>query len=1186
MKYYSLVVLLFLTVTTIAQEIEHTHRKEYAFIENKGQWDKNILFKSQIDAGNLWVQQGKIVYHLQDYSKLEKAHLGKSKDKNTDFTQHVLHQNFIGANVVTEIEKRQASKHYYNYFLGKDQTKWASNVKSYEEATLKNYFNAIDLRIIEQASQLKYEFVVQAHANPALIRWSYAGYDNIEITKSGNLSVSTKMGAIIEKSPEAYQIIAGKIVSVPCAFELKDRIVSFKLGEYAKDIELIIDPVLVFATYCGSVTDNFGMTATYGYDATAFSGGTIYGNQYPTPDNAAYDVNSNFTVANVAGSVTTDAFISHYSADGQTMIWTTFLGGGDNTQGTETVHSLICDKLNNVYVYGATSSVDFPIVGGVQSTHGGGSLLQILFNGSNFGTQGTDIYIAKISANGYNLLGSTYMGGAQNDGVNYKVSSGSYSSVSAYDSLTSNYGDQFRGEIMLDQNNNVLVASCSRSTNFPVLNAFQPANAGQQDGVVFKLNNNLSSLLWSSYYGGSNNDACYSVKVDSSYNIVFAGGTSSNNLSNTVGGLHPAYLGGISDGFVVKMNSVALTLIQATYIGTASYDQTMFVEIDRNDNVFLLGQSGAGTYPIINSPYSVPNSGQYIVKLNPSLTVALNSTVFGNGNGQINISPSAFLVDICGNMYVSGWGANLLQNVPLSGMPVTANAFQLTPANGFDFYLFVLDRDFTNLLYGSYLGGAAAREHVDGGTSRFDKNGVVYQSVCGGCGGNSDFPTTLNAWSNTNLSSNCNNLVFKFDFELIPNAQFVLDNASGCAPLTVVFDNNSTANDTFLWDFGNGETTSLIFNPTVIYTNPGSYIVNLYVTDGVCMLTDTAQITINVSPAVQVNAGLDVFLCSPTNVILTANSFGTATNFTWSTSPSFVPVLNPNPLDSVITVNPVVTTTYYVFVGDVYCNAIDSVTIILAVDAITLTGLDTICIGQTNVITAVNSSALGVVSYDWSPNSAIVSGDGTAAITTNLVSSQWIYCTTVFTNGCIILDSIYIGVQTINPALFSASASEYEVPEGQTVTLFSTPAGYSYSWTPTQGVANPTQQNTDAIVDQTTTYTVTFTSGACQVQKSVLIKTYPFVCGSPYFFIPNAFSPNGDGENDLLRVRGLIVKELLLRVFDRWGELVFETTDRDGTWDGTYKGKKLDPDVYDYYLKVTCIDEQVSIVKGNITLIR
>ena len=86
--------------------------------------------------------------------------------------------------------------------------------------------------------------------------------------------------------------------------------------------------------------------------------------------------------------------------------------------------------------------------------------------------------------------------------------------------------------------------------------------------------------------------------------------------------------------------------------------------------------------------------------------------------------------------------------------------------------------------------------------------------------------------------------------------------------------------------------------------------------------------------------------------------------------------------------------------------------------------------------------------------------------------------------------------------------------------------------------------------------------------------------------LPNVFSPNGDGENDLLFVRGTLIKEMLFRIYDRWGELIFESRDRFTGWDGNFRGKQMDPDVYDYYLQVTCVDDVETIIKGNITLIR
>jgi gliding motility-associated-like protein len=1187
MKLFILTIFSCIFTGIFAQEIEHQHSIHHAFIENKGQWDKNILFKTHFQGGNLWVQQGKLLFHLQDYSHFQKAHGNPLYTENSNiFKQDVVHLNFAGANEITAIAKGKPTAEYYNYFIGNNKSKWASDVHGYNEATLMNLYNGIDLKLIEEQEQLKYEFHVAPLANPALIQLDYAGQQKIAIDKEGNLIVTSKLGNIKENKPFAYQIVNGKIKNINCAFEIVDNKVRFKLGNYDSKIPLVIDPILVFATYSGSVTDNFGMTATYGYDATAYSAGTIYGNAYPTPDNNAYDVNSNFTVQNVVNSVTTDAFVSKYSQDGTTMIWTTFLGGGDDTQGTETSNSLICDKQNNLYIYGVTSSTDFPIQGGYQSTHGGGTSLLISSNGANFGLTGTDIYVAKFSANGQNLMASTYMGGSLNDGVNYNIFGGNYP-ASNYDSLTSNYGDQFRGEIMLDSNNNVLVASCSRSTNFPTLNAVQPSNAGMQDGVVFKLNNTLSNLMFSTYIGGSNNDACYSIKIDSSYNMVFSGGTCSPNLPATSGAWQNAYNGGKADGFVGKLNPSGTILQRISYIGTTNYDQAFFVEIDRNDNIFLLGQSKGGAFPILNAAFSNPSSGQFIAKLSPNLTTLLNSTVFGNGNTNINISPSAFLVDYCGNIYVSGWGANLLQNTALTGMSVTADAFQPTPPNGFDFYLMVINRTFSTLLYGSYLGGNQAREHVDGGTSRFDKNGIVYQSVCGGCGGVSDFPTTTNAWSNNNLSSNCNNIIFKFDFEITPQAQFTADQTSGCAALEITFDNTSTTTDSFLWDYGNGNVDSTTINPTITYIHPGVYDVYLYVTDSICLITDTALVTITVFDSLQIDVPNTIQLCTPVEISLTGNSFGTADQFIWSSNNQFTDQLNTSLNDSTLTITPQGSTVYYFQVANADCSIYDSVIVEFTSSSLLFTGDTTLCAGEQTQITVTNQNPSINFTYSWSPNSIIASQPNATTVIVNPPTTQYLYITASASNGCLIEDSILITASNLGNIPVVATASEYIVIEGTTVTLTGTPsAGYTTTWTPITGVTNPSIAQTTANMTTTTLFNYTVTDGICTKSDTVLVKVLEFVCGDPFIFIPNAFSPNKDGNNDILYVRGILVDQMTFRVFDRWGEMVFESTSPSVGWDGSFKGKLCDPDVYDYYLDVTCIDGQKNLIKGNITLLK
>ncbi len=1225
MKQIQYFICLFLILQNVAlsQDIEYEHSIHHAFIENKGQWDENVLFQSKFKGGNLWIQQNKFVFHLQDFSATHAAHAGNKSDvPNKGNRQTVVHLNFVGSKKVEEIQKFNSTKSYYNYFLGNVKEKWASDVHGYSEANLVSLYDGIDLKLIENQEDLKYEFHVKPQINPNQILLEYSGQKNVEIDKNGNLIVSTDLGNIIENKPYSYQIINGKVIEVKCEFVLLNNQVSFKVGKYDLEAELIIDPALIFATYSGSVSDNFGMTATYAHNGDAYSGGTVFGNAYPTPDNGAFNVSSNFTLPNwvfngidYTGYGIVDVFISKYSSDGTLMLWTSFIGGGDDIQGTETVHSLISDVNDNICFFGATSSVNFPTTAGCfQNTHAGGSPnFNLVANGAFFTDQGTDIYVSKLSSNGHTLMASTYVGGTKNDGVNYRESATLYSTapflsvygnLSDYDSLTSNYGDTYRGEIMLDSIGNCIIASSTHSINFPVLNAFQPSNSGQQDGVLFKMTANLTSMIWSSYFGGSKNDGCYSVKIDSSYNVVFSGGTCSNNLTNTSGKWQSSYNGGSSDGFVGKLSPNGTTLSGVSYIGSTYYDQAYFVEIDRNDNVFLLGQSYGGQFPVFNAPfatlYNNSNASQFICKLNPTLTTVMNSTTFGSGSSSPNISPSAFLVDKCGNLYVSGWGGSVFQSgIALNNMPISSDALYLTPPSGFDFYLMVINRKFSNLLYATYLGGNNAKEHVDGGTSRFDREGVVYQSVCGGCsrcdintvnppypcGPNSDFPTTPGAHSNTNNSPNCNNIVFKYAFDIVPKAVFETDGTEACSDIAVTFENTSTVTDTYLWDFGNGQTSSTIFNPTMLYTNPGEYEVSLFVTDSVCHLTDTMSVVITVFDPITLTVTPNIDLCIPDSINLVANTNGGGISFQWSSDLLFSDTLNISTSDSTLSITPLTSTTYYVeVIGPGGCSSIDSVQVNFTSSALTFSG-EKVCLGDTSSVVATNSISSITFDYVWSPSSIITTPSNTNEVFVNPPSSQYVYVTATASNGCVVTDSIFILVGNVSPDAI-ASTSDNLIPEGSTVTLSGLPNGYSYSWSPIIGVENPTSQVTNVQVDVTTLFTLSVTDGICTKNDTVLVKVFPWVCDEPSMFIPNAFSPNADGQNDVLYVRGKMIKDMTFRVFDRWGELIFESFDRGVGWDGTYKGKKMDPDVYDYYLKVTCIDNIESIVKGNITLLK
>ncbi|MFZ5553531.1 MAG: gliding motility-associated C-terminal domain-containing protein [Bacteroidota bacterium] len=1171
---------LYLSFTAMAHETEKGHT--YKFIENKGQFPSTVQFKALINNGALFLENNRFVFHFMDNSVIEKLHRGEPVPAEEQFIKgHSYSMTFDGANTAS-LEKNSRTEEYYNYYIGNDRSKWASKAWGYGEITWKKLYTGIDLRLFTHEEHLEYEYKIAPGTDVSQIRQTYDGAE-VQI-ENGNLLVTTTLLTVTETRPVAWQMVNGKKKNVACEFSLNGNTVSYVFPKgYDKTKELIIDPVLIFGSSSGSTADNFGMTATYSSQGHLFTGGTAFNIGYPTTA-GAYQTSA---FANGSTYGVTDVVITKYLPNGTNLVYSTYIGGGTGTGGTETVHSLIVNQYDELFIFGVTSSTNFPTTAGAyDQTYNGGSFIGFVYNGAYF-DNGTDIYVSKFSFDGTQLLASTFVGGSSNDGVNYNYnfqSGGNWNSN--YDSLQFNYGDQFRGEIMVDDLGNCYVASTTKSSDFPTVSAFQPGFNGQQDGVAFKLDSTLSTLIWSTYIGGSNKDAAYSIKVDDNYNAYVAGGTASSNFPTTAGVLNTAFQGGKTDGFICKISPAGNTLLNSTFIGTNSYDQVYFVELDRFGGVYLLGQTqGTGVYPVVNVGYSNANSGQFITKLNNGLSAMVYSTLFGNSNGGVNISPSAFLVDVCGNVYVSGWGANILQSTPLNGMPVTGNAFQSSNGDGFNFYLIVFSRDINSLLYATYFGGPVSREHVDGGTSRFDDDGIVYQSVCAGCGGNDDFPTTPGAWSQVNNSTNCNNGVFKFDFEIEPQADYTTDILSGCAPLTIQFNNTSPNYSSFLWDFGNGDTTSQILNPTYTFSTPGTYTVYLIVEDSICGLLDTAEKIINVFAPLQLVTS-DTVICNPASLTLVASSLGTVNSYVFSSNGNFTDTLNSPLSDSTINVNVSSDTSFFVQVNNGFCNYIDTITVTIPNPQIDIGNIGGICTGDTATLSVTNLTPQYTLTYNWGPDSLIISGDGTNTVTVSPDYDNWIWVIGTTPEGCTTDDSTFITVSGAPTGLISATATPNPILVGNSTQLNVLPNGYTYTWYPPDYLSNPNIQNPVATPPNTMTYFVDIANGGCVMTAMVIVEVLFSVCEEPYIYVPNAFTPNGDLENDFLFVRGNNITELLFRVYDRWGEKVFETTDINIGWDGTFRGRDCDPAVFDYYLKATCLGGDEFFKKGNVTLIR
>lgn len=858
------------------------------FTENAGQWDAQILFRAQLDGGALFMEEKSILFNFYDKKKYRSLHHGgmnKGIFTNDLINCHSYRVRFLNCNTAS-LYKQESGSDYENYFLGNDENKWKSGVKNYRRVWYKNLYDNIDYEVVSATNGLKYNFYVGPNANPANIQLKYEGVEAMHL-KNGVLQYSLTVNSVIEQKPYAYQLINGSVKEVACNYVLKKNVLSFEFPKgYNKNYSLIIDPLLVFAAQSGSAADNFGMTATWDVQGNLYSGGTCFNIGYPTTV-GAYSIS--FTGTSAAGL--TDVVISKYNSTGNTLLFSTYFGGTN----TEIVSSLIVDNQNNLCLFGATGSSDFPITAGsYDSTFNNGLPLSFVYNGTNF-VNGTDIYVSKFNSTGTSLIASTFLGGSKNDGVNHVNNQTPLlqnPSLMEYlqDSLQYNYGDQYRGEIQIDGTNNIYIASSTRSSNFPMTaNAFDNSLGGQQDAVLIKFNPSLSQLLYSTYLGGNYNDCGNGLFVKDNGEVYITGGTNSANFPTTNGAYSTNYNGGIADGYLTHFNSISGNILQSTFIGTNKYDQSYFVQADNNSSIYLFGQS-LGNMPVINASYFNNSSHQFIAAFDTNLSTLNLSTVIGSNSSSVDISPSAFSIDKCQNIYLSGWGGDIINSSAstLSNMPIM-NPIQAS-TDGNDFYLMTLSPNAGGLLFGSYFGGATADEHVDGGTSRIDKNGIFYQSLCAGCGGLDDFPVTPGAWPNTpgnpNHSQNCNNGVFKLNTQIPIAVATIGTYYSGCFPLTVnLFNISPFQAATNMWHLGQGASTVTGNTATTTFSNQGTYTVSLVVNAfNSCNVKDSAALVIIVAPVYPTVtvSGLNNFICVGDSSILTASG---ADNYTWTNGP-------------------------------------------------------------------------------------------------------------------------------------------------------------------------------------------------------------------------------------------------------------------------------------------------------------
>src|SRR6266571_4564355 len=540
---------------TAARVSESYGKLPLQFEANRGQTHQDVHFLSRGAGYSLYLTAGEAVLVLTKPNADAKDDARSAKTRGESVA---LRMSLVGAARKPTVSGTDELPGKANYFIGKDRSKWRTNVPTYARVHYREVYPGIDLVYYGNQRQLEYDFVVAPGANPKKIVLGFRGADKLEIDSQGELVLHTAGGDVRQHKPVIYQEIDGVRQEIAGSYVRKgaDR-VGFRLAAYDTTRPLIIDPVLAYSTYLGSSGDEQGAAIAVDRDGSAYVIGTTNGADFPA---TAGTLDASFN-----GLL--DVFVTKLNATGSVLIYSTFLGGSDADQGL----GIAVDANGAAYVTGSASSADFPTTAGAfDTTYNGsgdafvtkldpsrsaldystflggtsvdeGNSIAVDATGAAYVTGKTDTrdfpttvgaldttsgccgFVTKLNSTGSVLVYSTFLKGAAGFGI-------------AVDTVGSAYitGDSFGG--------------------FPTTpGAFQPSAAGGDDAFVAKLNADGTGLIYSSYLAGSGGDRGSGIAVDASCNAYVTGATASTNFPTTTEAFQPAFGGNNNDAFVAKI---------------------------------------------------------------------------------------------------------------------------------------------------------------------------------------------------------------------------------------------------------------------------------------------------------------------------------------------------------------------------------------------------------------------------------------------------------------------------------------------------------------------------------------------------------------------------------------------------------------------------------------------------------
>jgi hypothetical protein len=623
-------------------QISHMTNQSIKFIENQGQWDPEVSYMARKKGMTAWLLKDGITFQFE------------KRDAQNNVQGVILQMTFEGASEWASLTGEEKQQCKYNYFIGKDQAHWRSNVPSYAQVIYSDLYDNVDLGVREEDGWLEYDLLLSPRANLHDVVIRCEGLKKLRIDENGCLVMETEFGPITQKPAIAWhESYSGERIPVACNFRIIDnQHYGFEV-EHDLGLALVIDPGIEWATFLGGndadhcmamdvtdageiiiagATESADFPSTYGAYDTTFQGGTFDGfvsclstdgsNLIWSTALGGTAVDALFDVAVdnqgrviVAGLTTSpdfhttsgaydttyngsyDGVIACLDSTGSQLLYSTFLG----TSSQDMIMALDVSSSGDAIVSGYTSSPIFPTTSGAYDT---------TYNGGVY-----DAFLTRINADGTHLIYSTYLGGSNNEGWNYQ-----YPLIENTDLMS----------VLLDGTENVIVCGMTASSDFPTTSgAYDITHNGDWDIFAAKFDASCSNLIFSTYVGGSSWDALFgnAMCLRENGHIAIGGATASQNFPTTQDAFDMTFNGGVDDwdAFISQLDSTGSQLLYSTFIGGTgpeTGDVIMGMAFDANGTILFAGQAEFG-FPTTPGAYDTVMDGPYDIcvgRLSPSHT--------------------------------------------------------------------------------------------------------------------------------------------------------------------------------------------------------------------------------------------------------------------------------------------------------------------------------------------------------------------------------------------------------------------------------------------------------------------------------------------------------------------------------------------------------------------------------------